>query len=551
MAIVAEGGGMTGKKQCAFISDLRKEFAGYNAGKLSKDIVAGLTVAAVALPLALAFAVSCGADAASGIITAIFAGLIIAALGGASFQISGPTGTMAGVLLVVVAHHGPEGVLFVTFLAGIIRILAGVLKVGALVSYIPIPVVTGFTAGVAVIIGTGQIDSFFGTVSEGVSILERLFSYSYLGFSIDWFAVLYGGFVIALMLLWPKKLNERLPSTLLALIVTMIAQIILNLPVAEVGHIPRSLVGEVRLNLLAIPWGDFGIYIVPSISIAALGMVESLLCGTYAEKMKGEKFNATRELYAQGIGNIIIPFFGGIPATAAIARTSVAIRAGQQTRLTSIFHSIALIGSVFFLAPFLSRVPLSALAGVLLVTAWRMNDWKSIRQIFSKRMKTSIAQFSITLVATVVFDLTTAILLGIGFSIVMFVIKSNKISIEIDPVTSRLGPKAKLTKVVYVDGALFFGSQGKLSEAITPLVESGVKRILLSLRGVPNIDHSSITELAEIVRFTRKKQIELLFCGVQPRVESMLRRLDFYSLLPEEHFYPSVVVALEMIGKES
>ena len=205
---------------------------------------------------------------------------------------------------------------------------------------------------------------------------------------------------------------------------------------------------------------------------------------------------------------------------------------------------------MFFLAPFLGRVPLSALAGVLLVTAWRMNDWKSIRQIFSKRMKTSIAQFSITLVATVVFDLTTAILLGIGFSIVMFVIKSNKISIEIDPVTSRLGPEAKLTKVVYVDGALFFGSQGKITEAIMPLVDSGVNGFFFPF-GVPNIDHSSITELAEIVRFTRKKRVELFFCGVQPRVESMLRRLDFYSLLPEEHFYPSVVVALEAIGKES
>lgn len=536
---------MAKRKQATFISDLQQEFAGYNAGKLTKDIIAGLTVAAVALPLALAFAVSCGVDAASGIITAIFAGIIIAALGGASFQISGPTGTMAGVLLIVVANYGYEGVLFVTFLAGIIRMLAGVLKVGALVSYIPIPVVTGFTGGVAIIIATGQIDAFFGTSSEGAEILERLLSYTRLGFSIDWLSVLFGGFVIALMILWPKKFNERLPSALLALIVTMIAQLIMNLPVAEVGHIPRSLIGEHRLSLLAMPWRDIGIYLSPAISIAALGMVESLLCGTYAEKMTGEKFNATRELYAQGIGNIIIPFFGGIPATAAIARTSVAIKAGQQTRLTSIFHSIALIGSVFFLAPYLSRVPLSALAGVLLVTAWRMNDWKSIKQIFSKRMKTSIAQFAITLIATVIFDLTMAILFGIGFSIVMFIISSNKLVIEIDPVTST----SERTNVVYVDGALFFGSQGKLTEAIEPLVEKGVQRILLSLRGVPNIDHSSISELGEIVQLCNEANVEILFCGVQPAVESMLRRLDFYSLLSEEHFYPSVVLALEALAK--
>ena len=250
---------MASNKQETFINDLRAEFAGYNPAKLTKDIIAGLTVAAVALPLALAFAVSCGVDAASGIITAIFAGLIIAALGGASFQISGPTGTMAGVLLIVVANHGYEGVLFVTFLAGIIRLLAGLLKVGALVSYIPIPVVTGFTAGVAIIIATGQIDAFFGTFSEGAEILERLFSYTRLGFSIDWPSVLFGLFVLPLMVLWPKKLNERLPSALLALIVTMVAQIILNLPVAEVGHIPRSLIGEHRLGLFSMPWKDFGI----------------------------------------------------------------------------------------------------------------------------------------------------------------------------------------------------------------------------------------------------------------------------------------------------
>ncbi|MFA5698582.1 MAG: SulP family inorganic anion transporter [Sphaerochaeta sp.] len=542
---------MASNKQETFINDLRAEFRGYNPAKLTKDIIAGLTVAAVALPLALAFAVSCGVDAASGIITAIFAGLIIAALGGASFQISGPTGTMAGVLLIVVANHGYEGVLFVTFLAGIIRILAGLLKVGALVSYIPIPVVTGFTAGVAIIIATGQIDAFFGTFSEGAEILERLFSYTRLGFSIDWPSVLFGLFVIALMVLWPKKLNERLPSALLALIVTMVAQIILNLPVAEVGHIPRSLIGEHRLGLFSMPWKDFGIYLSPAISIAALGMVESLLCGTYAEKMTGEKFNATRELYAQGIGNIIIPFFGGIPATAAIARSSVAIKAGQQTRLTSIFHSFALIASVFFLAPFLSRVPLSALAGVLLITAWRMNDWKSIKQIFSKRMKTSIAQFSITLVATVVFDLTMAILFGIGFSIVMFIISSNKLSIEIDPVTGQLGVGAKRTKVVYVDGALFFGSQGKLTDAIEPLIQSGVKRILLSLRGVPNIDHSSITELGEIVHLCKKKDVELLMCGIQGPVESMMRRLDFYTLISEENFFPSVVLALDYVATKA
>ena len=533
--------------QLRFLGDIKREFSGYNANAFSKDLLAGLTVTAVALPLALAFGVSSGLDAASGLITAILAGLIIGALGGASFQISGPTGAMAAILISLSVRHGVEGVFIAGFLSGIILLIAAVLKVGALVSYIPSPVVTGFTSGIAVIIALGQIDNFFGTTSAGESAIEKLISYSELGFSVQLPTLFYGLLVILLMVLWPKKWNARFPASLLGIIVTLVLQMILGLDVAEVGAIPRSLFGENRLRFGSLSLPALLPYLSPAISIAALGMVESLLCGSSGGKMKGEKLNATQELYAQGLGNVIIPFFGGIPATAAIARTSVAIKSGQQTRLTSIIHALGLLASMFLLSPFMSRIPLASLAGVLLVTSWRMNEWHSIRQIFSKHIKTSISQYLITMIATVVFDLTIAILIGIIFSMVMFIVRSHRISIEIDPVTKELGDYDKHTKVVYVDGSLFFGSQDQLTKVVEKLLGEGVQRIIFSLRGVPTIDHSSINEFTEIVLLCRTREVDVMFCGVQAPVLTLMKRLDFVSLAGEDKFFSSAVTALESL----
>jgi SulP family sulfate permease len=214
---------------------------------------------------------------------------------------------MAAILVSLVVRHGTEGVFIAGFLSGLILLAAAFLKVGALVSYIPSPVVTGFTSGIAVIIALGQIDNFFGTSSSGEGALAKLFSYTSLGFPIDLATLGYGLFVVLLMILWPKKWNARFPASLLGIIITLVVQMLVDLPVKEVGMIPRSLMGENRLHIFALPISELSQYISPAISIAALGMVESLLCGSSAGKMKGEKLNATRELYAQGIGNVIIP----------------------------------------------------------------------------------------------------------------------------------------------------------------------------------------------------------------------------------------------------
>lgn len=327
--------------------DLKREFHGYNAKLFSKDLMAGLTVTAVALPLALAFGVSSGASAAAGLITAIIAGLVISIFSGASFQISGPTGAMTAVLITIVAKYQMQGVFIACLIAGIILLLFGLFKIGNLVSFIPMPVVTGFTSGIAIIIALGQIDNFCGTTSVGDSALMKLFSYTTLGFSPNWFAVLTGLLVVAIMVFYPKKWNNIVPSSLVAIIVAALVSNGFGFDVATVGEIPQTLLPEQRLTIAGIDWAVAKELIAPAFTIAMLAMIESLLCGSAAARMKKEPFNADRELVAQGIGNILIPFFGGVPATAAIARTSVAIKSGGVTRLTGIIHAVGLLLSMF------------------------------------------------------------------------------------------------------------------------------------------------------------------------------------------------------------
>lgn len=396
---------------------LKNEFQGYNAKALSKDIMAGLTVTAVALPLALAFGESCGASAAAGLVTAIIAGLIIGALSGASFQISGPTGAMSAILIGIVAGEGGlQSVFYVSFIAGLIILLCAIFKLGRLVQMIPRPVITGFTSGIAIIIALGQIDNFFGTVSEGESAIAKLMSYGELGFAPNVQAIILGLIVVAIMILWPKKLGAIIPGSLIGIIVSTIVCVIAGFNVSVVGEIPKTLFLEERLDLAAFDFGKLASYISPAISIAALGIIESLLCGASASRMKNESFDADQELVAQGIGNVIIPFFGGVPATAAIARTSVAIKSGCNTRICGIVHALGLLASMFLLGPVMALLPLSALAGVLMVTAWRMNEWESIIEFFKEKKFGEIAQFLITMVATVIFDLTVAIIIGVVFS---------------------------------------------------------------------------------------------------------------------------------------
>lgn len=533
-----------------FFNALSLEFKGYNAQKLSKDLMAGVTVAAVALPLALAFGVSAGATAAAGLVTAIIAGIVISMLTGGYYQISGPTGAMAAILGSLVAGYGLQGVFIAGLMSGVILVIAGILHLGELTSFVPSPVITGFTSGIAVVIALGQIDNFFGTHSEGATAVEKLFSYKELGFTPDLPTVLIAVFVVVLMVVFPKKWNAVVPASLIAIVATTALTMGLKLDIATVGKIPQSLFLEDRLSLSGFDFSNVPALIAPAFSIAILNMLESLLCGASAGRATGVKLNNDQELFAQGVGNIVLPFFGGIPATAALARTSVAVKSGAVTRLTGVFHAVGLLIMMFVLAPVIQYVPLAGLAGVLMVTAWRMNEWEAIKYIFSHKFKGAIAKFVVTMIFTILFDLTVAIIVGVGLSLVLMLAKLSKLEINYERVDmDRLGcdddtlkERYKNAMVAYITGPLLFANTNVLEEL--PEKVADCDTMLLSMRGVSSIDVSAVQTLLPILRQLKEKGVTIMICGLPPASMSMLSRAGITDLLGENAFYWSVEKAL-------
>ena len=533
----------------AFLRQLQQEFKGYNGQKLAKDLMAGLTVAAVALPLALAFGVSAGATAACGLVTAIVAGLIISALTGGYYQISGPTGAMAAILGSLIATYGMQGMFVATFLAGALLILAAVLHLGNLTAFVPAPVITGFTSGIAVIIAMGQIDNFFGTHSEGASAIAKIISYKDLGFHPDIATTLIALFVVLLMVFFPKKWNAVVPASLIGIIIATAATMILKLDIATVGEIPKTLMLPDRLSPAQINWNTVPALLAPAFSIAVLNMLESLLCGASAGRATGVKLNNDQELFAQGVGNMVLPMFGGIPATAALARTSVAVRSGAQTRLTGIFHAVGLLIMMFLLAPVIQNVPLAGLAGVLMVTAWRMNDWEGIRYVFRRKFKSGISQFLVTMVATVVFDLTVAIILGVVYSAILYMAKSSHIRINFSSIdTNKLRsvdgkpPILETSGVAYITGPLFFGAVDEFNHRMADM--PNYDHVILSMRGMPSVDVSGAQAMLELCESLKSQGKTVACCGMTEAVRSYFDRAGITELLGEESYFWSADQAI-------
>ena len=533
-----------------YVTQLKSEFRNYSGADCMKDLMAGLTVAAVARPLALAFGVSSGSTAAAGLVTAIIAGLVIGTLSGGYYQISGPTGAMAAILISIIARYGMQGVFTATLIAGILLVLCGIFHIGRLTGFIPAPVITGFTSGIAVIIALGQIDNFFGVTSEGSSAILKLLSYSQLGFPVNIQAAALGLFVVLFMVFFPKKWNAVVPASFLSIIFATVLSVILNLDIQTVGAIPKTLFLDTRLDLSAITPAHLSGLIGPAVSIAMLGMIESLLCGASAGKMANVRLNSDQELVAQGIGNIILPFFGGIPATAAIARTSVALKSGARTRLTGIFHALGLLAFMFILGPVMAKIPLSALAGVLMVTAFRMNDWQEIRYIFSHHFKGAAAKYLITMAATIVFDLTTAILIGVVTALVLLVsrlanIEINYEKVNMDRVRSSDAALAKEfgnAVVAYLTGSVIFANTQAIEEMETCTKEYDT--VLLSMRGVSYMDISGAIAFMHVLSDLQAEGKRILLCGVPTSTMAMLKRSDIYDMIGEENFYWSVEKAI-------
>ena len=522
----------------------KDEFTGYSLAKFQQDLLAGLTVAAVALPLALAFGVASGATAAAGLVTAILAGFIMGALTGAPFQISGPTGAMSAVLIVLVQRYGLEGIWVAGLFSGLLLLLIGILRLGRFIAFIPSAVISGFTSGIALIIFIGQIDNFLGVKTPAVdTAAQKILGYFQDGFVPNLQSLIIGSLVIVTMLFMPKKWTARFPASLLGIILATLLSSTLNWSAQTIGEIPNSLILQSRLSLANIPWTNLPDFIAPILTITALGAVESLLCGAVGSNMTGVRLQANQELIAQGVGNMLIPFFGGVPATAAIARSSVGIKSGGQTRLVSIIHAVGLLLSMFLLAPFMGRIPLAALAGVLMVTAVRMNEWEAIRFIFGKRFKTDMIAFIVTMLATVVLDLTQAILIGSFLAGAVFLNKIASIDIELQEVDIKrlkqkgieTAGKCQHVRVAFLTGPLFFAATGQFNEAFQNLKDTHA--LILSMRGVSLIDTAGIEAIHRLHERLHQQGGMLMFAGVHDNAYDMMKRGGLVETIGAKNFF--------------
>ncbi len=537
---------------------LREEFAGYSAATLRRDVLAGINVAAVALPLSLAFGEASGASAAAGLVSAILAGLIIGPLGGTPNLISGPTGAMGAVLDGVSALYSIEGVLLTTLMAGALIALVGVLRLGRLIALVPRPVVVGFTSGIALIIFIGQLSNILGVPklagATGVARLITLLQGALGGALLpDWHTLLLALGVAALGFLLPPIITRRVPAALLGVLIATLAAELLGWPVSRVGTVPASLMLPDRLMLSAFTLDNLQPLLLPAASVAVLCCLQALLTAAACGNLTRRRMDTDWELIAQGVGNLIGPWFGAVPATGAIARSKVAISTGGSTRMVTVVHALALLLCVLLAAPWLARVPLAALSGVLIVSTVRMNEWAEIRWMFSHGFKSAWIPFAITVAATATFDLSVAILAGLVLSLGAFVYRfSSEVQVTHKPVDVNVmrGRGYEIAQadpgvqVSYLTGPLFFGTIAHLQ---TAFVQLPARVLILSMRGVPAIDTSGVSLIEELGRRMRAVGGQLLLAAVQPAVKTMLDRAGATHTLGEANFFWSADLAIARV----
>lgn len=502
-----------------------------------RDILAGVTVAVVALPLALAFGVASGLGAAAGLVTAIVAGFLAAVFGGSNLQVSGPTGAMTVVLLPIVATVGPQGVLVVGLMAGAILIVLAYAGVGRYMRYIPLPVVEGFTLGIAVIIGLQQVPAALGVQAHGERVvLMALVAVREWLQSPQWAPVLIAAFVAGSMLL-ALRLRPGLPVSLAVVVVVSVAVALVGVDVDTIGAIPAGLPTP---TLPVIPWDHISALMVPAIAVAALAALESLLCATVADAMTvGERHDSNRELFGQGIANLAVPFFGGVPATAAIARTAVNVRTGARSRLGAITQSVALLVVILAAARWVSYIPLAALAGVLIATVIQMVEVSSLRSVMRATRGDAVVLVA-TALATIVFDLVIAVVIGLaiaGLYALRQVAKSAQVEeIPLDSADFSVEEQALLDEnvVAYrLDGPLFFGA------AHTFLLEvaetSDVKVVILRLSRVRTLDATGAAVLGDTIKTLEARGITVLLSGIRETHDSVFEALGVYDNLSDPH----------------
>ncbi len=514
-----------------------------------RDLIAGVTVAVVALPLALAFGITSGLGAGAGLVTAVIAGTIAAVFGGSNLQVSGPTGAMTVVLVPIVAQFGPSSVLVVGFLAGLLLLGLAFSRAGRYMRYIPLPVVEGFTIGIALVIALQQVPAALGVPGQGEKVVlvavDALRSWLA---DPQWAEPLLAAGVAAAMLL-AVRFRPSWPVSLPAVVIAAVFATTAHLDVPVIGSIPAGLPAP---ELPSIAWTSMSSLLIPAVAVAALGALESLLSATVADGMSvGERHDPDKELFGQGLANLAVPFFGGIPATAAIARTAVNVRSGARSRLAALVHALVLLTVVVALAPAVSSIPLAALAGVLLATSLQMVEVSSVRALLRSTRGDAVV-LVLTAVATVAFDLVTAVILGLvvaGFFALQQVARAahvDETAIELDDGDHDAEESALLADhiVAYrLEGSLFFGAAHTFLLELSEVSE--VRVVILRMSRVAGLDATGASVLADTIGRLEGRGITVLLSGVRPDHEQVLTRLGVYDeLAHERHVFASTPEAI-------
>ncbi|MEO8260979.1 MAG: SulP family inorganic anion transporter [Pseudolysinimonas sp.] len=476
------------------------------------DLIAGITVGVVALPLALGFGIASGAGAEAGLITAIVAGVAAAVLGGSNVQVSGPTGAMVVVLAPIVAAHGVAAVAVVSIAAGLFVVIAGLLKLGRLVALVPWPVIEGFTVGIAVIIFLQQVPSALSTEPQvGANALiaagESVRAAEWPG------ALLPAGIVVfvAAMMWIGERIDRRVPGSLVAVVAVTVLAAVAHLPLPTIGALPALLS---RVSLPSMDLGTAGSLLGPALAVAALAAIESLLSARVASGLADTgRFDPDRELIGQGFASVASGFMGGIPATGAIARTAVNVRSGARTRVASIVHALVLLLTVLALAPLVSQIPLAALAGVLMFTAARMISWATVRSVV-RSSRGSAAAFVVTAVVTISFDLITAVAIGVAMTALWALHGlAATAGVHREEIAGPPQPGDERIEILRLDGALFFASAERVLERVRTTAATVV---ILRLSQIETLDSTGARTLAELITTLERRSITVLIKGLRP-----------------------------------
>ncbi len=526
----------------------------YNRNKFLKDIVAGITVGLVALPLAMAFSIASGLKPQAGIYCAIVTGFLISALGGSKTQIGGPTGAFVVVISGIIAVHGVDGLFMCTVMAGVLLIVLGATGMGSAVKFIPRPVVIGFTNGIAVLIASTQIKDFFGLQLQQVpgEFWLRMKALAASAPSWSWRATLLAACTVAVMVIC-RAVSGRIPGPIVAMLGATVAAYLLQLPVPTVG----SRFGGIPSGLphLVVPrWHASLVHSLlgPAFTVAMLGAIESLMSAIVSDRMSNDHHNPNVELMGQGVANILSPMFGGLPATGAIARTATSIRSGAQSPMAGIIHSLTLLCVLLFAAKYTSFIPMASLAGILLVVAYNMGEWREIPQLL-KLTKTDISVWLVTFLLTVFADLTVAVEAGMILAALLFITRVANTT-TVSQVTDDYVEDGRIhilqdkdipyyATIFRIHGPFLFGATDKIS-AITADMHKLPPVVIIRLRNMTAIDATGLYALEEVAKQLHTSGRTLILCGAREQPAQLIHQAEFEEVVGRENICANVEEAL-------